>query len=454
MKKTEFIKTISNLIKNKNLSLFLGAGVSIGSGFLNWKELMSDIAEDLGLDIDKEDDMISIAQYHLNKMKNRNKLNQKIMDVFSKKSKDNKVASLLCELPIESIWTTNYDKVIESNYENLNKIIDVKIKEENLTLTKKDKSAILYKIHGDVENPSEAIITRDDYERFDAERGLFKKKLIYELSSNSFLFVGYSFSDPNFQQILSKVRISLLENKRNHYYITRKEIDEYEIIRQKLKIVDLEEYGIRTLLVDDYNELEDIFTEIKNNVYWNNIFISGSAVDYSEFGTVEDAKKLIKTLISSLIEKNYKIINGHGLGVGEFVVQGIVEGLSEKEEVVNDAFELKVFPQNVGNKQSKTEMWTALREYMISQSRVMILMFGNKLVDGKVELANGMQEEFEIALKHGLMIIPVISTGKQTKLIYDDNKSSCSIDESFKENDIDKIINSIIQLIESRKSSI
>ena len=73
-----FIRDYVNDIKAGSAALFAGAGLSIPAGFVSWKELIGDIAYELGLDIEKESDLISLAQYHLNEKGNRHKINQKI----------------------------------------------------------------------------------------------------------------------------------------------------------------------------------------------------------------------------------------------------------------------------------------------------------------------------------------------------------------------------------------
>ena len=49
----EFIETYIHAIKEDSAAIFAGAGLSANSGYVNWKELMRDIAEELGLDVDK-----------------------------------------------------------------------------------------------------------------------------------------------------------------------------------------------------------------------------------------------------------------------------------------------------------------------------------------------------------------------------------------------------------------
>jgi hypothetical protein len=72
-----FIRNFSKEVKENNAAIFAGAGLSVGAGFVDWKSLLRPITEELGLDVDKEDNLVSVAQYHCNeKLQNRNRLNQ------------------------------------------------------------------------------------------------------------------------------------------------------------------------------------------------------------------------------------------------------------------------------------------------------------------------------------------------------------------------------------------
>ena len=58
---------------------------------------------------------------------------------------------------------------------------------------------------------------------------------------------------------------------------------------------------------------------------------------------------------------------------------------------------------------------------MISLARIAIFIFGNKK-DGKglIIPANGVKREFEIAIQHGLIPIPIASTGYITTKIFEE----------------------------------
>ncbi|NAW45096.1 hypothetical protein FGF76_24225, partial [Salmonella sp. gx-f4] len=59
-----FIKDYVKDLSEDSAAIFAGAGMSKSQGFVDWPELLSDIADELGLSIDKEKDLISLAQFH------------------------------------------------------------------------------------------------------------------------------------------------------------------------------------------------------------------------------------------------------------------------------------------------------------------------------------------------------------------------------------------------------
>ena len=124
-------------------------------------------------------------------------------------------------------------------------------------------------MHGDVDSLEDAVITRSDYEEFGYnKRKLFREVLEGDLLTRTFLFLGFSFEDPNFNYVIGRLRVLLdEENTRKHYCIMRRvkatgENSEYEKARQQLQIEDLNRYGIFTYLVNDYGEITDILSTL------------------------------------------------------------------------------------------------------------------------------------------------------------------------------------------------
>jgi hypothetical protein len=74
-----------------------------------------------------EADLITLAQYLVNEFNGRGKINEILIDEFTKSVKTTDNHKILSQLPIGTYWTTNYDQFIESNLEAVSKRGDKKI---------------------------------------------------------------------------------------------------------------------------------------------------------------------------------------------------------------------------------------------------------------------------------------------------------------------------------------
>lgn len=410
--------------------MFIGAGFSMNAGYVDWKSLLSGIAEDLGLDIEKETDLVSLAQYNYNENgQNRGVINHALFEEFTKEKDLDENHRILARLPISTFWTTNYDSLIEEALRDARKTVDVKHCNSQLSLTVPHRDAIVYKMHGDKSNPNEAILIKDDYEQYYQKHAQFITSLSGDLISKTFLFIGFSFSDPNLDYILSRIRIDYKENNRQHYAIMRNvskndyesEADyDYAKRKQELFMGDLKRYSIKPLMIDDYNEITDILKEINRRLNHNNVFVSGSAYEYSEYSEDEKAATdFIQSLSQRLIQTGFNIISGFGLGVGSAVIYGALQEIYMKNQRINDErLLLRPFPQGEDYK----AMWKEYREDMISRAGVSIFIFGNKY-DAENEstvLAGGMKQEFEIATEQHNLIVPVGCTGYMAHKIWEE----------------------------------
>lgn len=59
-----FIKEYTKAISEGYSAVLAGAGHSKQSGYINWKDLLRPLAETMGLDVDKEHNLLSVAQYY------------------------------------------------------------------------------------------------------------------------------------------------------------------------------------------------------------------------------------------------------------------------------------------------------------------------------------------------------------------------------------------------------
>lgn len=417
----EFVDSFTNAIIENNAAIFAGAGLSVPAGLVDWRKLMRRIALDLGLDVDKEHDLISLAQYHDNERRGRFRINQSLIHEMLRDVQITENHQIMASLPIETYWTTNYDDLIEKSLYKAGKLPDVKLTTQNLAVNVPRRDAIVYKMHGDASLPHEAVITKDDYEAYNIHRQLFSAALQGDLVSKTFLFIGFSFSDPNLNFILARIRILLGENRRDHYCLMKRvqrsdfhTKDEYLYAKtkQELQIRDLRRYGILGVLVDSYQDITSVLQRISKRFKSSRIFVSGSASTYDPWNQ-EEALEFLNQLGSIIISKGFTLITGFGKGVGTYLINGALESLfSIPSRRFDDKLILRPFPQMGADTKAQDDLWHRYREAMISEAGIALFVFGNKkLPDGSIVEADGVTEEFKIASDLGLKVVPVGATG-------------------------------------------
>jgi hypothetical protein len=415
-----FLNEFFGHIDAGNAAVFAGAGLSVPAGFVNWRDLLRDIADELDLDVDRETDLVSLAQFHVNKYAgNRHALNQAVIEALSADNPPTENHKLLARLPITTWWTTNYDTLIETALRDAGKVVDVKSDVQQLANTRPRRDAIVYKMHGDVERPNDAVVTRDDYERYTLERGPFINALAGDLVSKTFLFVGFSFTDPNLDQVLARVRISFANNQRRHFAIFKtrsKEQGETEEdyahakARQLHVIEDLKRFNIGVLLVDDYDQITAILSELERRYRRQTVFVSASAADFAPWGE-EAVTQFMRALGAELIKEGGRLATGLGLGVGNALFTGAVEQVvAGHAQHIEDAMIIRPFPQFIPEDR-RQQFWRDYRNDLIGRAGIAIFLFGNKVENGRIVPANGMRSEYEIAREHGLAVLPIGATG-------------------------------------------
>ncbi len=427
-----FYNNFGRALQEGNAAIFAGAGLSRPSGYVDWPGLLREIAKDLGLDVDRETDLVAIAQYHLNKRGSRGELDQLIVNEFTRASKAARNHEIIANLPIHTVWTTNYDTLLEDAFKAAHRHVDVKVSPASLTTSHPGSAVTIYKMHGDVSSAAEAVLTKEDYETFDASRGVFSIKLKGDLLSKTFLFLGFSFSDPNIDYILARIRSLVDTHCRPHYCIMRwpekpakmrgKAKAEYEYARRRLelRVGDLGRYGIQAVMVDKYTELTPILEELSRRSHQRDIFVSGSAHDYSPFGD-NRLKGLARQIGNRLATEGYNLTSGFGLGIGEHVILGALENLLQSPVANLDSrLFLRPFPQTAPTGISRKDFWTKYRREMLQRTGVCIFVAGNKLdqASNKVIDANGMIEEFDIACSLRQYPIPIGATGHASQILW------------------------------------
>ena len=126
-------------MRERHAALFIGAGMSRKRGYVDWKGLLQGFAAELGLDIDREEqDLPAVAQYYVNRKNgDRAFLNKALIEEFDKPGAHTENHKIIARLPIPTIWTTNYDKLIEEAVTASRKTIAVKSSDADIGIGKK-----------------------------------------------------------------------------------------------------------------------------------------------------------------------------------------------------------------------------------------------------------------------------------------------------------------------------
>lgn len=203
------VDRIIQKVRNKDVILWVGSGFSLYAGMPR----VDDIKEEILGRCDEEEQKV------LNQIQNLSEFCQTFVEMRSGSKhellasltklidiepKSFKYHQLLSEVPqIDTIITTNYDKLFELAYGKGNLVPIVQSK--NFPYSENEKTK-LYKIHGDIEQPDTVLITQDDYnEFFHNMNNPLWNKIKTLVAEKTILFIGFSYSDQNIDFLINSV---------------------------------------------------------------------------------------------------------------------------------------------------------------------------------------------------------------------------------------------------------
>lgn len=442
MNKKEFVREIASKCQNNETALFLGAGMSSEAGLPSWKKLFEPLARELNINLDATNyQLYDIAQFYAND-KGISRLHKKVSSEINRIDETSETLDELTNMQCNSIWTTNFDKVIENNYYKKGKRTNIIHSEENLVSVDLNKNINIFKLNGDIDNLKHAIITKKDLEEYADKHKLLLTFFKRELVVKSFLFIGYSFTDSLVLPCISELS-QAFDGEHPYHYTIMKKSDEPDFINF---VSDLEtRYHIKTLLINDYNEIKEVLRDINyyTNIY--NVFISGSYRENDEKKLLE-ISKFCNQLTYSLYKENLRIVNGYGYKVGYYIASAATKIMLEENTTSFEKYLLMYpFDEHLTASQKYKH-----REFMLSKANVAIFMYGSASSD------SGMIEEFNIAKNDPRkIIIPIGSTGGAAKIIYDEVKENImeypylekAIDALLQEKNSESLLSLILDII-------
>ena len=110
------------------------------------------------------------------------------------------------KLDANIVATPNVDKIYDT-YAQSASSNTVKVKQyhdEDVASVCRERSRIVLKVHGSIDQPAKMIFTRSEYARARVEYGAFYEVLRALLVTNTFLFIGCGVSDPDIRLLLEQ----------------------------------------------------------------------------------------------------------------------------------------------------------------------------------------------------------------------------------------------------------
>jgi hypothetical protein len=422
-----FLKEYPETLNDGAGAVFVGAGVSMAAGYPSWASLPREIGDELGVSSRDVHDLAALAQWSIQESGSATRVRNVIKEQIGRDHPIPQTLEVIARLPVEHIWTTNYDRLVERAFKDIAKPIDTVSGAKDLSLKRTPGATRLYKMHGSVDRLDDIVISTDDYELFRSKRGAYLPLLQAHLTSMSMLFVGLSFTDPNMRHVLSLIRESFTEAPPEHFAIVRPphrddfaSDDEFEAraAHHRLWAKDLRRYGLLAIEIDDYGEVPELMRQIERRVAARRIWVSGSwPIDRSGIEAA-NLYSLAEDIGRWIGQTGRDLVSGGGSLIGSASIAGFLDALRHGGGWdLSRRLIARPFPQPFPGSTPDTVQMTALRSELARQAGVVIFLGGAKLNGTDLVPALGVLEEFEIAKAAGAFLLPLGASGGAARVI-------------------------------------
>ena len=204
------MEQLISAIKQKNVILFVGAGISRNLGLPSWDELICKIATEL--DYDPEiyksfGDNYALAEYYILKKGNLGSLRSWMDREWHSPKIDlasSKIHELIVKAKFPIIYTTNYDRWLEKAFDYYNESYTKIYSVADMPKIVAGQTQII-KFHGDFDDDKSIVLGEKSYfERLEFETPL-DIKLRADVLGKSVLFIGYGLADINLRFLFYKL---------------------------------------------------------------------------------------------------------------------------------------------------------------------------------------------------------------------------------------------------------
>ena len=410
MEPQELIASFGEYVDHGEATILVGAGLSLEADYPGWSDLMAPVRE--ALQAPAVDDLPLLAQYYVNEH-SEEALQRLVRQELHQEEPPEPLEShrRLASLRLAEIWTTNYDDLIERAVGNDARAY---VADNDLAQVGSGTGCRVYKMHGSLTSEStQLVIARDQYIRYPDSHPRFWALLQASFLTKSFLFIGFSFSDPNFDHVFDIVRRARHVIHRQHFAIMRRPDDAESGRPFDLQLKDLESIGINVALIKEYSEMPALLKQLAARCRPRRLFVSGSPPDekaatasdeYPSIDLPEAMSDFADLLGSALATTDVNLSAGGSFGAQ--VGYALLKSLDANGRSISDRFTLfrrrKDRPldepsHRYGSIVFRGTTANELRDAALAEARALLAVGGG----------SGTADEIRQAHEDGLGVVPI-----------------------------------------------
>ena len=252
----------------------------------------------------------------------------KKMNLYHRKDLDIELAKFKAlKSKVSAVITTNYDLFLEK--EVFPNDYSVFVNQSDLFGADSYNIAEIYKIHGSATDANSIVITEQDYNKFNASRKLIIAKMLTLFAESPIIFMGYSFTDENIQNIivdfLSCLSLQQLKNIREHFIFISHEKGQQDLkeIQRTVTTSSGVDIPITEICTDNFGLVFDTLNKITPGI---------SPVK------IRETKRVIKTIVDTSIsstEAESVIVGIDDLNQLDLTSKPLAVAIGYKENILN-----------------------------------------------------------------------------------------------------------------------
>lgn len=188
----------------------VGAGLSRNAVVNNgqppalWRELGNGMGS--ALSIDGDDSVVEVLSAYEQRFGRQKLVEQVGIRIRAHDAKPGDVHLAFAGIQFKDLVTTNFDVLLETAYERIDKRSFPIVDESLLSAENYYPGPRIIKLHGDLAHPERMVLTEADYDSFLLDNPLLVTSVTAMFVDRTPIFLGYSLDDPDMRQLLSLVK--------------------------------------------------------------------------------------------------------------------------------------------------------------------------------------------------------------------------------------------------------